>query len=89
MNGYRDKSKFLIIEMTPEEAKSLGFGIPEGCLCMHCNEIIKDTIYYIAVLNDVMDIHCLEQYLMHAKWYPEDAMIEQRNFYNIIRRSKE
>ena len=71
---------FLVIEMSNEEARKLGFGIYEGCICMHCNNIIEEPIYYIAVLNDTMDKHCYEKWLKHAKNYPEDRIIEERNF---------
>ena len=51
---------FKVISLSIEDAASLGFG-PYGlgaCVCMHCNNIIKGDIYYIAVLNDVMDKEC-------------------------------
>ena len=51
MKGFTHKKGFKIITMSPGEAKMIGFGIPEGCLCMHCNTLIKGTIYYIPVLN--------------------------------------
>ena len=71
---------FLVITFTPEEAKTIGFGIEEGCLCMECNNIIKNTIYYVAVLNDVMDEECFNNWLETAIHYSSDARIEDSNF---------
>lgn len=75
---------FLVIEMTDKEAKEIGFGISKGCLCMHCNNIIKNKMYYIAVLNDVMCKECYDEFIKTAHYYPEDSMIEKRNFDYII-----
>lgn len=77
---YENLKEFLILEITPEEAKAIGFGISEGCICMHCNGIIKDNIYYIAALNDVMCLDCLEKWLDWAEHYDEDTPIEKRNY---------
>lgn len=71
---------FKVITLTPEEAKTIGFGIKEECLCTRCNNIIKGTIYYIAVLNDVMDEKCFKEWLKDAIHYSEDARIEDNNF---------
>lgn len=77
---------FLVITFTPEEAKTIGFGIEEGCLCIECNNIIKDTIYYIAVLNDVMDEKCFNEWLKDAIHYSEDARFENWNYISICKR---
>lgn len=76
---------FLVITLTPKEAKTIGFGIEEGCLCMQCNNIIKDTIYYIAVLNDVMDEECFNKWLETAIHYSEDATVEDWNYISICK----
>ena len=47
---------------------------------MHCNHDIKGELYYVAVLNDVMDEKCYNEWLSHAKYYPDDVFIENRNF---------
>lgn len=80
MKKFENDKGFLIIEMSDEEAESLGFGIDEGCICMHCNDIIKGNIYYIAVLNDVMDYDCMMEWLSWAEHYPEDKEYEERYF---------
>lgn len=73
---------FKVISLSIEDAASLGFG-PYGlgaCVCMHCNNIIKGDIYYIAVLNDVMDKECYDRWYKGATRYTEDIPIEDRNF---------
>lgn len=76
-----NKKDFLVIEITWEEAQQLGFGIPEGCICMKCNNIIDhNKIYYVAVLNDTMCEDCFNKWLETAKNYPEDREIEAKNF---------
>lgn len=73
---------FKVISLSIEDAASLGFG-PYGlgaCVCMHCNNIIKGDIYYIAVLNDVMDKECYDGWYKGATRYTEDIPIENRNF---------
>lgn len=79
---FKNEKGFLIIEMDKDEAKSIGFGLSEGCVCMHCNSIIKDKIYYIAALNDVMDKECLDAWLAWATRYEEDIPYEQK-YYDI------
>lgn len=72
---------FLIIKMSREEASTLDFGVGNGiCICMECNEICNDDIYYIAVLNDIMCEECYNKHMEEATYYPEDSKIEQRNY---------
>lgn len=82
---YQNDKGFLIIEMLPYEAQLIGFGIYEGCVCMHCNDIIRDKIYYVACLNDVMDKECLDDWYKDAIRYEEDMSYEQRHFDNVMR----
>lgn len=70
---------FKVIVISYEEAKYLGFGTPEGCICANCNDIIQDEIYYIPALNDTMDKDCYDEWYRDATYYPEDAPYEQRN----------
>lgn len=74
---------FKVLGMTNVIAKAIGFGTPKGCLCMHCNKIIKGDIFYIAVLNDVMDEECFHQWLNKAKRYKTDIPIEEKRFNKI------
>lgn len=85
---YENEKGFLIIEMSLEESRKLNFGVPEGCICMSCNGIIKEPIYYISVLNDCMCKECLDNFLKTATHYKEDEIIEKRYFdyyFNILK----
>ena len=72
--------KFKVIVLSQREARQLDFGIPEGFICMNCDELIEGELYYIAVLNDVMCKECYTEWYNRAKNYVEDAKIENRNF---------
>lgn len=82
--------EFKVISLSDEEAASIGFGIwyrndedtddLHSCICIHCNNTIKEDIYYIAVLNDVMDKECYDRWYKGATRYTEDIPIENRNF---------
>lgn len=83
--AIKEEKGFLSIKMNNKEAKSLGFGTPEGCICAECNGIIGidtigDSMYYVAVLNDVMCPYCYKQFIESSHYYPEDSAIEKRNF---------
>lgn len=80
MKKVENEKGFLVIEMSLEEARKLGFGIQEGCICMHCNGIIEEPIYYIAVLNDTMCKECFDKWYEQAINYPEDRIVEKRLF---------
>ena len=73
---------FLVIKMNMEEAASIGFGMGGGAciICMECNNLCFNDIYYIAVLNDTMCAKCYNEYIKEATYYPEDSAIEQRNY---------
>ena len=81
---------FKVIALSHEEGEKLDWGIwhrnnedtDDLCdfLCMYCNKLIKGKLYYIAVLNDVMDEKCYNEWLSHAKHYSDDVFIENRNF---------
>ena len=72
---------FKVICMNNEEARDLGFGIfPGSCICMRCNSLVFDEIYYIAALNDVMCKSCYEKWYENATRYKEDTECENRYF---------
>lgn len=77
-----NKKNFLIIKISIEEARELGFGIEGHCICTECNKFIDGDIYYVCVLNDTMDKECLLRFLARATRYVEDMDIEKR-YYNI------
>ena len=72
---------FKVICMNNDEAANLGFGIvPGDCICMRCNNIIQDEIYYVAALNDVMCKSCYEKWYANATHYADDTKYENRYF---------
>lgn len=78
---------FKVIALSTKECESLGWGIMmdtqdlhHGMICMNCNNIIDGEVYYIPVLNDVMDKKCFEEWYSRAIPYSEDKHIEDRNF---------
>jgi hypothetical protein len=74
---------FKVLGMSTEEARSLGWGIPEGMVCCFCNDIIKDEVFFIAVLNDTADEKCYKEWLERSYNYPEDRPYEDRVFTRI------
>ena len=47
---------YIVIKLLPIEVDYLGW----GNLCSNCNKEINSPIYYIPVLNEVMDKECME-----------------------------
>lgn len=69
-----------VIECSSAEigkVNGLGFGV-----CDFCNDapLPSQGGYYIAVLNSWYCPKCYEDWYKRAKYYPEDADIENRNF---------
>ena len=72
---------FKVICMSNEEAIALDFGtFLNACICIECDKLIWDEIYYIAVLNDVMCKTCYEKWYKTATRYKDDAEYENRYF---------
>ncbi len=69
---------FKVVKLSQEEAQNLGWGSDEGMICMACNGIIKEELYFVVVLNDVMSKSCYERWYKEAKYYPEDKSYEDR-----------
>lgn len=67
---------FKVIALSVEDAFKLGW----GNVCMNCNNLIKGEMYYIAVLNDVMDLECYNKWYKRAKLYADDKYYEDKNF---------
>lgn len=61
-------------------------GTGEKIICDYCNSEVKaeDTCYYVSVLNQIMCKDCFERWHASAKYYPEDARIEQKNYEYIV-----
>lgn len=81
---------FKVIALSHEEGEALGWDIwhrndedtDDLCdfLCMRCNKPIEGELYYVAVLNDVMDKECYDRWYKGTTRYTEDIPIEDRNF---------
>ena len=68
--------KFKVIK---ESAKEMFDAVGSPGICDNCDEMPSEG-YYIAVLNRWFCKKCFERFKRGAKWYPEDALIEDRNF---------
>lgn len=81
---------FKVISLSHEEGEALGWGIwhkndadtDDLCdfLCMQCNKPIEGELYYVAVLNDLMDEECYNRWYEDAIHYTDDTFIEDSNF---------
>ena len=60
-------------------AKEMFEAVGSPGICENCGEMQSDG-YYIAVLNRWFCKKCFERFKRCAKWYPEDAQIEELNF---------
>lgn len=88
-NRVKNDKGFLIIEMTPDEAINIcDFGIYDVTdrqtylICDNCNKLLnfEKQVYYIAVLNYLVDKDCYNDWVSHAKRYNEDIAYEEKLF---------
>lgn len=88
-NRIENNKGFLIIEMTPDEAINIcNFGIYDVTdrqiylICDSCNKSLnfEERVYYIAVLNQLVDKDCYTDWISHAKRYNEDIDYEEGLF---------
>lgn len=75
---------YIVIKLLPIEVDYLGW----GNICSHCDEEINGPVYYIPVINDLMDKECMEKWYETAKYYPEDRVYETRYINNLINNLK-
>ena len=76
-----NKKGFSVIKVSLLECvKWGGMGI-----CDLCGEAVVNGGYYVAVLNSVMCEKCYNEWSERAIYYPEDSVIEVRNF-NFMRK---
>lgn len=68
--------KFLIIECTRDQLHEATGG---PGICDTCARLSQKG-YYIAVLNRWICPECFVQWKSYARWHPEDADIERKNF---------
>lgn len=60
-------------------AKEMFEAVGSPGICDYCSERPEQG-YYIAVLNQWLCPECFEDFKRNRKWYPEDAVVEQRNY---------
>ena len=89
---YENDKGFLIIEMDYNEAKDkCDFGIDildkdtglvdrHIILCDSCNDIMKDNIYYVAVINRALCKECCDDFISGVDRYEEDIPYEVRHY---------
>lgn len=71
---------YIVIKLLPIEVNYLGW----SNLCSNCNKEISGSIYYIPVLNDLMDKECMEKWYAIAQYFPEDKGYETRYINSLI-----
>ncbi len=76
MSNRIEFGKFLIIECTAAECYAVCGG---PGICDYCGSP-KPKGYYIAVLNQWYCEECFKEWKMTARYYPEDADVERKNF---------
>lgn len=74
----KNRKGFKVMKMNLFEINYIGgFGI-----CDWCGNTSTEG-YYIAVLNQWYCPKCYNEWYLRATYYPEDAVIENRNFINM------
>lgn len=68
--------KFKIIKVS---AMEMFDAVGSPGICDYCDDKPNEG-YYIAVLNQWFCKKCFDRFKENARWYPEDAQIEERNF---------
>ena len=71
---------YVVIKLLPIEVDYLGW----GTICAECNKEITGTIYYIPVLNEVMDKECMEKWYKNTPYFPEDKKYETQFINSLI-----
>ena len=88
-NRIKNDKGFLVIEMTPDEAINVcNFGVYDNTdkhtylICDICNKLLnfEEQVYYIAVLNYLVDKDCYNDWVSRAKRYTEDISYEEHLF---------
>ena len=76
---------FLVIKMSLDEAVNVcGFGYTEGgetyLIDANTNDFIGDTVYYVAILNDIFGEESYKEWYDSAEYYEEDAYYETEQY---------
>lgn len=88
-NIVKNDKGFLVIEMTPDEAINVcNFGVYDATdrqvylICDSCEKLLnfEEHVYYIAVLNHLVDKDCYDDWMAYAERYNEDIAYEENLF---------
>lgn len=69
--------KFLVLEV---DKLDMVYVFRGPGICDWCGRPIEGNGYYIAVLNQIYDKDCFEEWKKRSTYYPSDAPVEKRNF---------
>lgn len=85
MEKFTNEKGYTVLELTKDECMILGFGFMDSdgshtIVCYVCNNDIKESVYYIPILNDCMDKECYDKWVERCIDIPEsDREYEQNN----------
>ena len=86
-----NKKGFKIIKLTPEEARTIGFGFQDETdfelICDNCGELmLLQDCYYVSCLNRALCSECFEEWYKYAERYPEDIRWETHKYNDTVRK---
>lgn len=86
-----NKKEFKIIKLTPEEARTIGFGFQDETdfelICDNCNELmLSQDCYYVSCLNRALCSECFEEWYKYAERYLEDIRWETHRYTDTVRK---
>lgn len=81
-------SGYTIIKFNQEVLKKLIANGLFGDICDSCNQLMKDDVYYIPVLNQGMCQECMEEWDSSARLYESDLFNEIQNLMNFEKNLK-
>lgn len=91
---YNNAAGHMVINMTPAEAKAIGFGVTyDDYYLIDCedNSDISNAkeVSYVAGINDVMNATKIESWCKRRKHYSENVKYETKAYNNIINKLKQ
>lgn len=73
----QNKQGFRVLKVSREELERAT--CQSRCVCDRCMQS-PEYGYYVAVLNCWLCPRCYEQWILNAKRYPEDILVEEKNY---------
>lgn len=83
---YKNNKDFLVIEMSHTEATNIcDFGFRDSrfhsiVICDTCCDVIKNPVYYVAILNRVLCEDCLNDFIKNYDKPKEDKEYEAKHY---------